>query len=168
MEDLLVLPRPAESLQKAQSSEENLEQTGDAKKEGVASAPRRAVGKDARATFAKWKRSGAISPDHQPDHEMGENQGERELHLGERERERERRIRAVAWRGKNQLHSKGRWVSSWKRKTSKENLFWRSMIKHEQMSGPKRSPGGSGGCGFTSSLTKPKMIKKVGRQRARS
>ena len=65
MEDLLVLPRPAESLQKAQSSEENLEQTGDAKKEGVASAPRIAVGKDARAAFSKWKRNRAISPDHE-------------------------------------------------------------------------------------------------------
>ena len=39
MVDLLVLPRPAESLQNGAGSEEKLEQTGPAKKERAASAP---------------------------------------------------------------------------------------------------------------------------------
>ena len=41
MENLLVLPRPAKSLQMAQASAEKLEHTGPAKKKRVASVPQR-------------------------------------------------------------------------------------------------------------------------------
>ena len=68
----LMLLRPAESLQMAQASAEKLEHTGPAEKERVAvgknsysTATKRAVGKNARPTFAKGKTNRAISPDHQ-------------------------------------------------------------------------------------------------------
>ena len=51
----------------AQTSAEKLEHTGPAEKERVASVPqrKRAVGKCARAAFAKWKRNRAVCPKHQ-------------------------------------------------------------------------------------------------------
>ena len=49
----------------AQTSAEKLEHTGPAEKERVALVPQRAVGKNARAVFAKRKRNKAVCPKHQ-------------------------------------------------------------------------------------------------------
>ena len=50
----------------AQASAEELEHTGPAEKEKVASVPQRgAVGKNARAAFAKRKRNRAVCPEYQ-------------------------------------------------------------------------------------------------------
>ena len=49
----------------AQDLGEKIEHTGPAKKERVASVPQRAVGKYARAVFAKTKRNRTFCPTHQ-------------------------------------------------------------------------------------------------------
>ena len=55
------------SCRMAQTSAEKLEHTGPAEKERVASVPQRerAVGKYAKAAFAKWKRNRAVCSEHQ-------------------------------------------------------------------------------------------------------
>ena len=85
--DLLVLPRPAKSAQNGQASAEKLEHTGPAEKERVALVPQREQLASMpepflpRAAFSKRKRNNRLS--RAPDHEGGESQGGRELHLGE-------------------------------------------------------------------------------------
>ena len=64
MADLLVLPRPAKSLQNGAGFNEKRERNGPAEKERVASMPEKAVGKYARAVFAKRERNRAVSPEH--------------------------------------------------------------------------------------------------------
>ena len=71
-----------------------------------------------------------------PHHEVGESQGEREPHLGERER----RIRARAWRGKGGFHGERGQIPRRKARASKKSLPKRSRRKHERVSGRKSSP----------------------------
>ena len=73
----------------AQTSAEILEHIGLAEKERVAA--ERAVGKNAGAVLAKIKRNRA------PDHEGGESQGKRELHLGEREEDQSGSMEKKGW-----------------------------------------------------------------------
>ena len=80
MADLLVLPRPAQSLHNDAGFSEKLEHTAPAEKKGVTSVPQSEQVQLRRATFAKRRRNRAICPDRK----VGESKGERELHLGER------------------------------------------------------------------------------------
>ena len=64
-----------------------------------------------------------------PDRKLGESQGEREPHLGER-----REIRVGASRGKGGLHNEGRQVPRRKVRTSKVSRF-KGKWKHERVSG---------------------------------
>ena len=83
---LLVLPRPAKSLQ---ASAEKLEYTGPVQKERVATEV--AVGKNAGAALAKRKRNRA------PDHKGGESQGGREPHLGKKEEDQSESMERKRW-----------------------------------------------------------------------
>ena len=73
------------------------------------------------------------------------SQGERELHLGEKEG-----TGAGAWGGKSGLHIKRRQVPRSRGRASKENLPRRSREKHKWVSGLKSSPGSSGESQFHS------------------
>ena len=66
MADLLVLPRPAKSVQKGTgfSGKTGTYWACEKEKSGL-SATERAVGKNARATFAKRKRNRAVCPEYQ-------------------------------------------------------------------------------------------------------
>ena len=96
--DLLVLPRLAKSVQYgAGLSGKTLAYWACLK--GKSGHRERAVGKYARAAFAKEKRNRAICPKYQ-------------IVSWERVKVSERRgVRAGAWRGKSELHSEGRQVS---------------------------------------------------------
>ena len=88
----------------AHASADKLEHTGPAEKESCLSATERAVGKYARAAFAKRKRNRAVGPKHQI------VRGEK-VKVGEsRSLARERGIRAGAWRGKGGFHREGRQI----------------------------------------------------------
>ena len=66
MADLLVLPRPAKSLQNGAGFSGNTSAYwACCKEKGGLSATDRAVGKYARAIFAKRERNRAVSPEHQ-------------------------------------------------------------------------------------------------------
>ena len=83
----------------AQASAMKLEHTGPAEKERVVSVPQREqLASMPRLPCQKEKEQGRQS--RVPDHEGGESQGRRELHLDERGE-----IRARALRGKGGLHS---------------------------------------------------------------
>ena len=88
-----------------QASAEKLEHTGPAETERVASVPQREqLASTPKPPLPKEKEQS--HPFKAPNRMVGENQGEREAHLGERERE----IRERVWRGKSGLHSEGRQV----------------------------------------------------------
>ena len=57
---------------------------------------------------------------------------------------RKKAIKAAAWRGKSGLHNEGRWVLRRIGRASKESLSSRRRSKHEQMSGGRSCPEGSG------------------------
>ena len=65
MANLLVLPRPAKSMQDGAGFSKKLEHSRHAKKVAVASVPQRVVGKYARAVLAKSKKNRAVCPKHQ-------------------------------------------------------------------------------------------------------
>ena len=92
---------------------------------------------------------------------MGESQGERELHLGEREK-------AESWREKSHLHGEGRRVPGRRKRESKEKFPKRSRRKHERVVDAKALQDDLQKLGFTPSLAKPEMGNEVGRQRAHS
>ena len=86
MTDLLVLPRPAKSVQNEQASAEKLEQTGPAEKKRVASVPqRKQLTRTPGRPCQKEKEQSRLS--RVPDHEGGESQGGPEPHLGKREKD---------------------------------------------------------------------------------
>ena len=115
-----------------QASTEKLKHTGPAEKvQSGLSATKRAVGKDARAAFAKTERNRAVSSDHQIVREES-------LTLA-----REKGITAGAWRGNSGLHREGRKTPRKKGRESKKSLLKRGRRKHERVSGRKSSPGRS-------------------------
>ena len=71
MANLLVLPRPAKSMQDGAGFSKKLEHSRHAEKVTVASVPQRAVGKYARAVLAKSKKEQSRLSK-APDREMGE------------------------------------------------------------------------------------------------
>ena len=84
MADLLVLPRPAKSVQNgAGFSQKTGTHWAYRKGKGGLSATEQAVGKYAGAALAKWKRNRAVCPEYQIMGGGGESQGGREPHLGE-------------------------------------------------------------------------------------
>ena len=97
----------------------NLNKLGLPKRKSGLSATKRAVGKNARASFAIKKRNKVISPDHQ-------------IVTWERVKVSESRILAIkrvrvgSWRGKSQLRSEGRWVPKRRGMARKKNLPKRS------------------------------------------
>ena len=77
----------------AQALVEKLEQTGPAEKERVASVPQREqLARTPEPLLPKRTRNRALSSRVQ-DHEGGESQGGRELHLGEREGDQSKSIK---------------------------------------------------------------------------
>ena len=81
--DLLVLPRPAKSLQNGAGFSGKLEQTGSAKNERMASVPqRKQLASMPEPLLPKEKEHSCLSK--VPDCKVGESQGEREPYLGKR------------------------------------------------------------------------------------
>ena len=76
---------------------------------------------------------------------------------------RKRGIRARAWRGKDGLHSEQGQIPRRIGRASKESLPRKSRKKHERVSRQKSSLGRFAESGFTPSLAKPEIGKKVGR-----
>ena len=136
MADLLVLPRPAKSVQNgAGFSGKTGTYWACRKGKSGLSATERAVGKNAEAALAKRNR--AVCPKHQI------MRGER-VKMGEsRTLARKRGIRARAWSGKGGLHREGRQIPRRKGRASKNSLPRTSRRKHERVSGRKSSPGRS-------------------------
>ena len=134
--NLLMLPRPAKSLQNgADFSGKTLIYWACRKKRSGFSATERAVGKYARTALAKTKKNRVICPEHQIMRE------ERVKVSESRTLARERGIGAGAWREKGELHSEEKQVSRRKGRASKKSLPRRSRRKHERVSGRKSSPG---------------------------
>ena len=97
----------------------------------------RAVGKYARAAFAKRKGNRAVGPKHQI-------MREKKVKVSEsRTLAREMGIRARAWRGEGGLLSEGRRVPRRRGRASNKSLSRGSRRKHERVSGRKSSPGRS-------------------------
>ena len=138
MAGLLVLPRPAKSVQNgAGFSRKTRTYWACRKGKSGISATERAVGKNAGAAFAKRKRNRAASPKHQI------MRGER-VKVGEsRTLARVRGIRTRAWRGKGGLDREGRQIPRRKGRASNKSLPRTSGRKHERVSGCKSSPGRS-------------------------
>ena len=137
----------------AQASVEKLEHTGPAEKERVASVPQKESNWQVRRSRLCQKEKEQSRQSKAPDCKGGGSQG---------------RDRSGACRGIDGFYSEGRQIPRRGGRASKESLPRRSRRKHKRVSGRKNSPGGSAQSGFTPSLVKPKMGKKVGRQRARS
>ena len=130
MADLLVLPRPAKSVQNgAGFSGKTRAYWAYRKGKSGLSTTERAVGKYAGAALAKRKRNRAVCPKHQI------MRGERVKVSESRTLVRKRGIRAGAWRGKGGLHSEGRQIPRRKRRACKKSLPRRSRSKHERVSG---------------------------------
>ena len=163
MADLLVLPRPAKSLQNAPSfSWINLSIQCLLKRKEWSQCHRESSWQGRQSHFAKRKRNRAVCSQHQI------VRCERVKMSESRTLTREREIRARAWREEGGLHSEKRQVSRRERKGCKENLN-RSKRKHKRVSWRKSTPGGSRESLFHSpSLARPKMGKEVGRRRVRS
>ena len=106
MAELLVLPGPAKRLQNgAGFSGKKLEQTGPAERESEWSQCYKVSSWQVRQSRLCVKENEQSRFSRSPDRGVGESQGDRELHLGER-----KGIRAGAWRGKSGLHGEGRQV----------------------------------------------------------
>ena len=136
MADLLVLPRPAKSVQNG---------IGFSRKTGAywacrkgksgLSATERAVGKNAAAALTKRKRNRAVCPKYQI------MNGERVKVCESRILARERGIRARAWSGKGGLHRERRQIPRRTGRASNKSLPRRGRRKHERVSGRKSSSG---------------------------
>ena len=138
MADLLVLPRPAKSVQNGAgfSGKTGAYWVFRKGKSGL-SATERAVCKNAGAAFAERKRNRAVCPKRQI------MRGER-VKVGEsRTLARKRGIRARAWSGKGGLHLERKQIPRRKKRASNKSLPRTSRRKHEQVSGCKSSPGRS-------------------------
>ena len=122
----------------AQASAEELEQTGPAEKERVASVPhRKQLARTPEPPLPKGKWNRAVCPKHQI------MRGER-VKVGEsRTLARKRRIIAGAWSGKGGIHREGRQIPRKKGRASKKSLPRTIRRKHERVSGRKGSPGRS-------------------------
>ena len=95
--DLLVLPRPAKSVQNgAGFSGKTLAYWACRKGKSGLSATERAVGKYAGAALAKRKRNRAVCPKHQI-MRGGESQGGRDPHLGEKEGDQSKSMEWKEW-----------------------------------------------------------------------
>ena len=138
MADLLVLPRPAKSVQNgAGFSGKTGTYWACRKGKSGLSATEKAVGKYAGAALDKRKRNRAVCPKHQI------MRGER-VKVGEsRTLARVRGIRARTWRGKGGLHRERGQTPRRKGRTSKKSLPRTSRRKHQRVSGGKSSPGRS-------------------------
>ena len=135
---LLVLPRPAKSVQNGagSSGKTGTYWTCQKGKSGL-SATERAVGKNAGAALAKRKRNRAVCPEYQV------MKGER-VKVGESHTlTRVRGIRARAWRGKGGLHRERTQIPRRTGRASNKSLPKTSRSKHERVSGRKSSPGRS-------------------------
>ena len=96
MADLLVLPRPAKSMQNGAGFSEKLEHTGPAEKERVVSVPQREqLARTPEPPYQKEKEQSRLSK--VPDHEGGESQGGREPHLGEKEGDQSESTELKGW-----------------------------------------------------------------------
>ena len=96
MADLLVLPRPAKSVQiGAGFSGKNLNILGLLKRKVWPQCHPESSGKYAGAARAKRKRNKAICPKHQI--VRGEDQGEQEPYLGEREEDQSGSMKKKGW-----------------------------------------------------------------------
>ena len=125
----------------AQASAEKLEHTGPAEKERVAA--KRAVGKYARAAFAKRKRNKAVCPEYQIVRKERVKVSERRTLARERRRSEreygEERVDYTVKEGGLQGGERGQ--------ARRASL---SRRKHERVSGRKNSPGKSGESWFHS------------------
>ena len=108
----------------AQASAEKLEYTGPAEMERVASVPESSWQVRQNRPCQKEKEQNRLP--RVADRKVGESQGEREPHLGERGG-----IRAGTWRGKGGLHSEGRQIPRKNGRASKKSVFRGSRRKHE-------------------------------------
>ena len=138
MADLLVLPRPAKSVQNgAGFSGKTWAYWACRKGKSGLSATERAVGKYDGAAFAKKIRNRAVCPKHQI------MRGER-VKVGEsRTLARKRGIRARSWSGKGGIHREPKKISRRKGRARKKSFPKTSRRKHERVSGRKSSPGRS-------------------------
>ena len=138
MAGLLVLPRPAKSVQNgAGFSGKTSTNWACRKGKSGLSATERAVGKNAGAALAKKKRNRAVCPDYQI------MRWER-VKVGEsRTLARVRVIRARAWRGKGGLDRERRQIPRRTGRASNKSLPRTSRRKYERVSGRKSSPGRS-------------------------
>ena len=94
---LLVLPKPADSLQNDVGfSGKTRTHRAYRKGESCLSATKRVVGKDARVALAKGEKEQSRSSK-SSDREMGESQGEREPQLGEREGDQSESMERKGW-----------------------------------------------------------------------
>ena len=97
MADLLVLPRPAKSVQNgAGFSGETGTYWACRKEKSGLSATEKAVGKNAGSALAKRKRNRAVSPEHQIMRGR-ESQGGREPHLGESKEDQSGSMKRKEW-----------------------------------------------------------------------
>ena len=136
MADLLVLPRPAKSVQNgAAFSGKTGTYWACRKKESGLSATERAVGKNAGAALTKRKRNRVVCAEYPIMREERVKMGE------SRNLARESRIRARAWSGKGELHGEQRQIPRRKGRASNKSLPRTSRRKHERVSGRKSSPG---------------------------
>ena len=150
MADLLVLPRPAKSVQNgAGFSGKTGTYWACRKGKSGLSATEIAVGKNAGAVLAKRKRNRVVCPEHQicPEHQMG---GGRESRWARAAPWRERGIRARAWRRKGGFYREGRQIPKRTGRASKKSLPRRDRRKHERVSERKSSPGRSAESWFRS------------------
>ena len=138
MADLLLLPRPAKSVQNgAGFSGKTGTYWACRKRKSGLSATERAVGKYAGAALAKRKTNTAVCPKHQI------MRGER-VKVGEsRTLASERGIRARAWSGKGGLLRERGQIPRGTGRASNKSLPRTSRRKHERVSGRKSSPGRS-------------------------
>ena len=118
----------------AQASAEKLKHTGPAEKERVASVPQREQLASTPEPPCQKKKEQSRQF-RVPNHEVGESQGGREPHLGERG------VRAGAWGGKDGLHGERGQIARRRGRASKKSLLRRNRRKHERVSGRKSSLG---------------------------
>ena len=135
MVGLLVLPRPAQSLQNGAGSSGKLEYTGPAEKERGPQCHRVSSWQGLQSRLCQKEQSHLFRSS---DREVRESQGEREPQVAEREGDRSARMGRKRW-----THCEGRQVPRRRGRASKESLPRGSKRKHERVSGRKSFRGGS-------------------------
>ena len=117
----------------AQALAEKLEQTGPAKKEGWSQHHKVSCWQGCRSHLCQ-KENEQSHQSRSPDLEMEDRVKVSKSYI----LVRKRKVRAVAWRGKNRLCSEGMWISRRRGRAGKENLC-RRRRKHEWMQKFSRS-----------------------------